>query len=109
MTTLHFKLVDEHKYTECIEEHTLLDLQHFAERCEQSPEWVLKLIEFDILKKTNDEKIYLFSEEDLMRARQAFRLQRDFDASFSAVAMMLDLIEELKQLRRDVKHAQFKH
>jgi len=38
--------------------------------------------------------------DDVSRAQKAYRLQRDFDASFTAVAMMLDLIEELEKLRR---------
>ena len=41
-----------------------------------------------------------FLVDDVARAQKAYRLQRDFDASFTAVAMMLDLIEELERLRR---------
>lgn len=44
----------------------------------------------------------------IFRARRAYRLQRDFDASFSAVAMMLDLIDEVQQLRQQVKHMDIK-
>ena len=110
MTTLHFKVVDhDQKYMECIEEHFHFDLQHFAEACDQSPEWVMKLIEYDILAKSEPIQSSGFTDEDISRARKASRLQRDFDASFSAVAMMLDLIDEVQQLRREVKHAQFQH
>lgn len=49
-------------------------------------------------------KSYQFIGEDVARARRAYRLQRDFDASLSAVAVMLDLIDEVQQLRRQLKH-----
>ncbi|KCX50056.1 merR HTH regulatory family protein [Acinetobacter pittii] len=42
--------------------------------------------------------------EDVARARKAYRLQRDFDASLAAVAVMLDLIDEVQQLRKQLKH-----
>lgn len=110
MTTLHYKVVDhDPKHTEYVEEHFNLDLKRFAEACDQSPEWVMKLIEYDILTKPEQPHAFGFTDEDIARAHQVSRLQRDFDASFSAVAMMLDLIDEVQQLRREVKHAQFKH
>ena len=62
-------------------------------------------MEYDILPTRPEERIHQFFGEDVTRARKAYRLQRDFDASFSAVAMMLDLIDEVQQLRRQVRHA----
>ena len=85
-----------------------VDLQHLAEACGQSPEWVQQLIEHGILPQPEQASAYTFSEEDVERAQRAYRLQRDFDASFSAVAMMLDLIDEVQLLRRQVRHSHFK-
>lgn len=84
------------------------DLSHFAEACGQSPEWVMQLMEHGILPNRSRNTSYHFIGEDVTRAQRAYRLQRDFDASFSAVAMMLDLIDEVQQLRREVKHLHFK-
>lgn len=111
MTTIHYRPSDDngYAYKEMIEEQPSLDLQHFADACEQSPEWILQLIEYDILPKRDSDRAHQFFGDDLLRAKQAYRLQRDFDASFSAVAMMLDLIDEVQQLRRDMKHVQFKN
>ncbi|PAL80517.1 MerR family transcriptional regulator, partial [Acinetobacter baumannii] len=36
--------------------------------------------------------------------RKAYRVQRDFDASLAAVAVMLDLIDEAQQVRKQLKH-----
>ena len=85
-----------------------LDLSHFAEVCGQSPEWVLQLIEHGILPERSEPQVSMFMDEDISRAQRAYRLQRDFDASFSAVAMMIDLIDEVQQLRHQVKQSHFK-
>ena len=110
MTTIHYR---EIIYDDCIEakivdEQITFDLTNFAEACGQSPEWVLQLLEYDILANRPENRIHQFFGEDISRARKAYRLQRDFDASFSAVAMMLDLIDEVQQLRKEVKHLNFK-
>ena len=85
-----------------------LDLSHFAEACGQSPEWVMQLIEHGILSERTGNPYSAFIAEDIARAQRAYRLQRDFDASFSAVAMMIDLIDEVQELRREARHPYFK-
>lgn len=104
MTTIYHRESLEH-----IEEGLSFDLQSFAQACGQSSEWVLRLLEYEILPRRPEERIHQFFVDDLVRAQQAYRLQRDFDASFSAVAMMLDLIDEVQHLRKQVKHCNFIH
>lgn len=82
------------------------DLKSLAQACDQSQEWILQLIEYDILSSPEDLQTHQFNHDDLTRAQQAYRLQRDFNASFPSVAMMLDLIDEVQQLRREIKHLQ---
>ena len=106
MTTIQYKEIqyDGHCQVEIIDEQLALDLEHFAEVCGQSTDWVLKLIDYDILQVQVDPQSHQFIGEDVARARRAYRLQRDFDASLSAVAVMLDLIDEVQQLRKQLKH-----
>ena len=106
MTTIQYKEIqyDGHSQVEIIDEQLALDLEHFAEACGQSTDWVLKLSDYDILQISVDPQNYQFIGEDVSRARRAYRLQRDFDASLSAVAVMLDLIDEVQQLRKQLKH-----
>lgn len=92
---------------EIVDEQYIFDLHHFAQACGQSPEWVLQLLEYEILPARTDTRIHQFFGEELTRARRAYRLQRDFEASLSAVAMMLDLIDEVQQLRNQVKYSSF--
>ena len=108
MTTIQYQESFSHGYTPSeIMDDRSFDLIHFAEACGQSPEWVMQLIEHGILPNRSTTPTSTFLGEDISRAQRAYRLQRDFDASFSAVAMMLDLIDEVQELRREVKHLHF--
>lgn len=62
------------------------------------------MLEYEILPARPEDRIHQFFGEDISRARRAYRLQRDFEASLSAVAMMMDLLDEVQQLRKQVKH-----
>lgn len=110
-TTIHYREVikDGCIDAEIVDEHYIFDLQHFAEACGQSPEWVLQLLEYEILPARDEVRIHQFFADELSRARRAYRLQRDFEASLSAVAMMLDLIDEVQSLRKQVKQQRFPH
>lgn len=106
MTTIYYREVicDDCIEAKIVDEQISFDLDRFAEACGQSPEWILQLLEYDILPDRPDDRIHQFFGDDVTRARRAYRLQRDFNASLTAVAMMLDLIDEVQQLRRAVKH-----
>lgn len=111
MTTIHYREIIKNGCIEAeiVDEYLIYDLKHFAQACGQSPEWVLKLLEYEILPARPEERIHQFFAEELARAQRASRLQRDFDASFTAVALMMDLIDEVEQLRRQVRHTHFTH
>ena len=83
-----------------IDQHTPLNLDDFARACGQPDDWVVALVEHSILEKPdNQPEHWCFMGEELARARRAWRLQRDFDANLTAVAVMLDLLDEVSQLR----------
>lgn len=83
-----------------VDSNTFLSLSDFAHACGQPHDWVIALVEHSILEKhDNVPERWQFVGEELVRARRAWRLQRDFDASLAAVALMLDLLDEVKQLR----------
>ena len=110
MTQLHYReIVCEGRFdAEVLDEQKFFDLQNFAQVCGQNPEWVLQLLEYEILPTRSQQATQHFHAEDIARARRAYRLQRDFEASFAAVAMMMDLIDELQQLRQQTRYSQNK-
>lgn len=83
-----------------------LSFVQFVQASGLDESWVEQLFAHEILSSSNpDPRQYHFIGEDLARARRAYRLQRDFDASFTAVAVMLDLLDEVQQLRRELKQS----
>lgn len=90
-----------------VDNHACLSLEDFAIACGQPSDWVVALVEHSILPKAQHQpEHWQFVGEELARARRAWRLQRDFDASLSAVALMLELLDEVKQLRAQVAFQQ---
>ena len=108
MTTIHYREIVFNGYhdVEIIDENNTFDLNNFAQACGQSTDWVLQLLEYEILPARPEERIHQSFGDDIARARRAYRLQRDFEASLAAVAMMMDLIDEVQQLRKQVRHIQ---
>lgn len=86
-----------------VDYHNGLSFSDFVRACGQPHDWVIALVEHHILEKNDSvPERWQFVGEELVRARRAWRLQRDFDASLAAVALMLDLLDEVKQLRAQV-------
>ena len=51
MTTIQYREIvyDGFQDAEIVDENLNLDLKHFAQACGQSPEWILQLLEYEIL------------------------------------------------------------
>ena len=64
--------------------------------------WVIALLDEDVIRPEQGmgtDNMY-FNSVQLTRVRCASRLRRDFDASPQAIALILDLLEELRPLRQ---------
>ena len=78
-----------------------LTLTDIAQACGLGERWIVMLVDADILTVSGaDQSLWRFESHQLSRARRAFRLHRDFEASLNAVALILDLLDELEPLRR---------
>ncbi|MBF7690105.1 chaperone modulator CbpM [Acinetobacter pollinis] len=102
---IHYYEVTSHTHHDVEVLHQEFSLERFAEICGQHPNWIIQLIEYDILpERAKKHASPTFLQEDIQRARKAYRLQRDFEASLPAVSVMLDLIDEVNILRQKTKH-----
>ena len=66
-------------------------------------EWVMSLVEAGLIAPTvpaAPREQWAFAGEALHCARQVRRLQRDFDVGLDAAALILDLQQEVRRLRR---------
>ena len=87
-----------------------LSLHEMAYLCEQHVDWVVSLvheglvvIECDTLPSETPSDLWVFASAAAARARQIARAQRDFEVNLDAAALMVDLMEEVRQLRAQLE------
>jgi chaperone modulatory protein CbpM len=73
----------------------VLSIEELARACGAEAQWIVELVAVGVLAR--------FRAADLTRARRVARLQRDFEATVEAAAVMIDLLDEIEQLRARLK------
>ncbi|MEI6113872.1 MAG: chaperone modulator CbpM [Burkholderiales bacterium] len=90
-------------YTTLLVDHDApVTIDELARCCERQTEWVVTLVREGVVSIARGEepREWAFGSLAVARARQIARLQRDFDVNLDAAALMIDLMEEVRQLRR---------
>ncbi|MGM8888134.1 MULTISPECIES: chaperone modulator CbpM [unclassified Psychrobacter] len=77
----------------------IMSLDELVTACGQERQWVIKLIEENIIEYDVPEREQ-FTGYQLTTVRRASRLSRDFDASVPAIGLILELLDEVEQLRQ---------
>ncbi|MDN6275246.1 chaperone modulator CbpM [Psychrobacter sp.] len=77
----------------------IMSLDELISACGQERQWVIELIEENIIEYDvpNCEQ---FTGYQLATVRRASRLSRDFEASVPAIGLILELLDEVEQLRQ---------
>lgn len=84
----------------------VLSIEELARACGAEAQWIIELVAVGVLEPQGPETSrWRFRAADLTCARRVARLQRDFDASLDAAAVMLDLLDRIEQLRARLKQA----
>lgn len=84
----------------------VLSIDELARACGAESQWIIELVAIGILEPEGPEtSSWRFHASDLTCARRVARLQRDFDANLDAAAVMLDLLEQIEQLRARLTQA----
>lgn len=67
-------------------------------------EWIIELVEHGILEpEGRTPEGWRFHGAELSRSRRAMRLQRDLELNTAALSLALDLLDEVRYLRRRVR------
>jgi chaperone modulatory protein CbpM len=75
-----------------------------AHACGADLDWVRELVERGIVRQDAAQASdWWFDSEDLQRALDARRLERDFGAGLDAAALILDLQREVRRLRAELR------
>lgn len=83
-----------------LEEQDALSIGEICRMCRVHADYILDLVDYGILEPV-DKKMrqHCFCGECVMRILKAVRLQRDMGINLAGVAMILDLLDEIDELR----------
>jgi len=89
---------------EIVEQYTVLSVDDLCRLCTVERTFIVELVEEGVLSVLEvDAAEWRFAGAALRRARLALRLQRDLDINLPGVALALQLLEELDELRRELQ------
>lgn len=80
-------------------------LREICERGECHAEFVIKLVSYGVITPVDEQpepRDWAFDVMALARLRKALRLQRDLKINLPGLAMALDLLDEVHDMRREV-------
>lgn len=87
-----------------LEEQTELSLADLCRACEAEAERIMELVHEGVLAPAGSAPgEWRFSGAHLQRARVALRLQSDLEVNLAGVALALELLDELDELRARVQ------
>ena len=86
-------------------DETLQRLDELASSCTVTREWVIEHVRAGVLLESAgpDPGGWMFTSHDLIRAKQVYSLERQFDANPELAGLVSDLFEELERLRARLK------
>jgi chaperone modulatory protein CbpM len=81
----------------------VLTLEDLSRMCAVDEQHIVEFVEEGILSVVGMRTEWHFSGAALRRARIAVRLERDLELNLAGVALALDLLDELAQLRHELR------
>ena len=82
------------------EQDITLSYHEIIRACGDDADWLVRIIEADIIHVSGDPQQATYNGYQLARIRRAHRISRDFEASAPATALILQLLDELDTLRK---------
>ncbi|MGO4000680.1 MULTISPECIES: chaperone modulator CbpM [Pseudomonas] len=79
-----------------------LDMAQFCEATDLPAVYVIEIVEHGILEPQGAQpQDWRFNDYELLLAKRAAKLRRDLELEWEGVALALDLLEEVQQLRSE--------
>ena len=86
-----------------LDENAVLTLKDFSRMCSIDERHIVEFVQEGVLNVIEIKSEWHFHGNSLRRARIAMRLERDLEVNLAGVALALDLMDELEQLRRELQ------
>jgi chaperone modulatory protein CbpM len=88
-------------------EESLVSLAELCDVCGIRIDSVHDYIEYEIIRPVgNRPEEWVFDLTQMRRMKTALRLQHDLEVNLAGAALVLDLLEELEQLRAHARHCE---
>ena len=93
-----------------LEEEPTLTLAELCINCQSPAETILKLVDhgiitpYEIESRAKSVHHWQFQRNDLVRADKALRLKKDLGINLAGVALVLELMDELNELRNQLNN-----
>jgi len=85
------------------DESARLSIGDLSRMCAVDERHIVEFVEEGVLHVVDVSTEWRFTGDALRRARLALRLERDLELNLAGVALAIELIEEISQLRRELK------
>jgi len=83
-----------------IENETRLTLRQLCDACDVHAEYIIELVDEGFIEPSGIEKSHwCFNGINIRRVQKAKRLQNDLGINLAGIALALELMEEIEQLR----------
>jgi chaperone modulatory protein CbpM len=85
------------------DESARLSIGDLSRMCCVDERHIVEFVEEGVLRVVDISSEWRFTGDALRRARLALRLERDLELNLAGVALAVELLEEISQLRRELK------
>ena len=90
-----------------LDEEYELTLDELCRACSVQSQWVVELVNEGVLEpRGSDMEHWQFTGLSLYRVRTARRLQQDLGVNVEGIAVVLELMEEIRELRSSLRISQ---
>lgn len=80
--------------------NSCLTLQQLCMSSAMQADFVIELVEYEVLTPEGERAVnWRFNSSDLMRLRKAKRLLHDFELNITGLALVMQLLDEISELR----------
>jgi chaperone modulatory protein CbpM len=86
--------------SEIIDQANMCSLDDLCLSCNVDPDWVAALVEYGVIEPVGQARsAWQFTTLSILRVAKARRLERDFGLNLPGVALALDLLDQLDEMR----------
>ena len=89
-----------------LDEDSSFTLEELSSACSVRTQYIIELVDEGIVEpveRQRDQQYWTFTGSSLLRARKARRLQQDLGINLAGAALVLDMMEEIDQLRERLR------